>query len=179
MPKGGVVQATTAEKLLVVLLARLATSELDHGATRTQPRKMIDAGDILRSKDPSIGTAVELRRSIGAYRELFAASGQSTFLVAQEVKAFIDAMHAILALHRLDMSITLSNEQRRVIIELLEQTAGAYQWSYHHHGFSGQVAELHTQHVLALLDLVQRYANQLFGAPQRSVGAIHALAAPS
>ncbi len=172
-------RVTVAGKLLIALLAKLANSGPDDHGTHIQRPERFDASGVLSSKDMSIVTIADLRRSIGAYQELFAANGQSAFLVAQEVKAFIDAMHAILALHRLDLSITLSDEQHRVISELLEQTAGAYQWSYYHQGFSGQVAELHTQHLLALLDLVQRYANQIFGAPQRSVGAIHALAAPS
>jgi hypothetical protein len=171
-------RASVAEKLLVVLLARLANSEPEDRTTRTRPPKQSDAGDILRGKETSIGMAVELRRLIGMCRDVFTASEQSAFLVTQEVKAFIDAMHAILAAHRLDPSV-LSDEERRVMTELLNQTVSAYRWSYYHHGLSGQVAELRTQHILALLDLVQRYANVVPNAQQRSGGAIPALAAQS
>jgi len=169
-------QATAAEKLLVVLLARLANCELDDSATHTSPPKLSEDHDSLHSRDTSIGTATELRQLIGLCREAFVTSGQSVFLVTQELKAFFDAMQAILAPHRLD-PCTLSDEERRVETELLEQITGAYRWCYYHRGCSGQVAELHTQHVLVLLDLAQRYANVMFSARQRSAGAIHALAA--
>jgi len=171
-------RASVAEKLLVVLLARLANPEPDDSPTRLRPSRQIDADDILRGEDGSIGMAVELRRLIAMCRDLFTTSGQSAFLVTQEVKAFIDAMHAILMAQRLD-PIALSDEECRVMTELLDQTVSAYRWTYDHQGLSGQVAELHTQHILALLDLVQRYTNFMLNAQQHSGGSIPALAARS
>jgi len=167
-------RASLAEKRLVMLLTRLASPEPADGTTRTLPSRQADAGDIVWGKEASIGTAVELRRSIGTCRDLFTTSGQSAFLVAQEVKAFIDAMHAILAAQRLD-PIALSDEERRVVSELLGQTIDAYRWTSYHQGFSGQVAELRTPHILALLDLVQRYANVILSAQQRSGSGLPAL----
>jgi hypothetical protein len=172
-------RVTAAEKQLVILLAKLANPAPGHSGIGKQRREMIDASDALSSKDGSIVSVVELRRLIAVCQELFTTSGQSVFLVTQEVKAFIDAMHAILAAHRLDSTASLSDEQRKVMTELLEQTAGAYRWCYNHQGFSGHLAELRTQHVLALLDLVQRYANQILGAQPGSDGAMRALAIPN
>jgi hypothetical protein len=158
-------RAIVAEKLLLALLAKLAN-----------PRP--DDSDILSRNDMSIVRVADLRRLTDVCRDMFTASGQSAFLVRQEIKAFIDAMYAILATHRLDPSTSLSEEECRVMAELLEQTAGAYWWCYNYQGFSGQVAELRIQHVLALLDLVQRYANQTLGAQPASNGVMHALPIP-
>jgi len=172
-------RASAAEKLLVILLAKLANPAPDDSGIGRRRREVIDASDALSSKDVSIVTIVELRRLIAVCQERFTTSGQSVFLVTQEVKAFIDAMHAILAAHRLDPSTSLSDEQCKVMTELLEQTAGAYRWCYKHRGFSGQVAELRTQHVLALLDLVQRYANQILAAQPGADGTMRTLAIPN
>jgi hypothetical protein len=172
-------RATVAEKLLVALLAKLANPEPGGSAMSRQRLKTIDVSNALGREDMSNVMVADLWRLIAVCQELFAASEHSVFLVTQEVKAFIDAMHAILAAHRLDLHTSVSDEQRRVIIELLEQTAGAYRWSYYHHGFSGQIAELRSQYVLALLDLVQGYANQMLGPRQSSDAATCALAALS
>jgi hypothetical protein len=172
-------RATVAEKLLVALLAKLANPEPDASAISRQCPKMIDVGNGLGRGDMSNVMVADLWRLIAVCQELFTASEHSVFLVTQEVKAFIDAMHAILAAHRLDLHTSASDEQRRVMTELLEQTAGAYRWSYYRHGFSGQVAELRSQYVLALLDLVQGYANQMLGRQQNTDGGMYAQALPS
>ena len=172
-------RATVAEKLLLALLAKLANPWPDDSAMSRQRPKMIEASNALGHEDMSYVMVADLRRLIGVCQELFTASEHSVFLVTQEVKAFIDATYAILAAHRLDSSLSLSDEQRRVMTELLEQTAGAYRWSYYHQGFSGQVAELRSQYVLGLLDLLQEYANQIPGAQPGADGAMRALAIPN
>ena len=169
-------RASVAEKLLVMLLTRLANPEPAGSTTRALPPQQIAVGDILRGEEAAIRTAVELQRLIGKCYGLFTTSEQSAFLVAQEVKAFIDAMHAILAAQRLD-PIAISAEERNVVIELLDQTADAYRWTSYHQGFSGQVAELRTQHILALLELIQRYTNVILSPQQHSGSGIPALAA--
>lgn len=171
---GQVLHTTLAEKLLILLLAKLVNLVPAGGIwMNTQRPEWNDANNALVGKGLSVVTVAYLRRFIVLCRRLFAASPAPEVAVAAEVAELLRAVAAGLAQHQPALQAAFDDAQRRAVMDALGQAGSAYRQHYYQHGRSGAVAGVSIPAVLALLDLAQAYAEHTLHANRRADGLYH------
>jgi hypothetical protein len=174
-PDGEVLQVTLVEKMLTLLLAKLANFVPEGGIwMNTQRPEWNDANNALVGKGLSVVTLSYLRRMIAFTRELFRGSEAGAFVVNDEVAAFFTEVSEILRRFQPLLHGSFSDEQRHVIMDALGQSGSAYRWNFYQHGFSGKPTQLSAGVILAFLDLAQRYIEHSLRANRRSDHLYHA-----
>ncbi|MFN8568436.1 MAG: hypothetical protein U0Z44_13175 [Kouleothrix sp.] len=157
--EGRVVHATLAEKLLILLLAKLVNLVPEGGIwMNTQRPEWNDANNALVGKGLSVVTVAYLRRYIVLCRHLFAASAAPGLVVSAELGELFHAVGAGLAEHQPALEATFSDARRRAAMDALGRAGSAYRTHYYQHGRSGAETRLSLP-VLALLDMAQHYAS--------------------
>ena len=172
--EGRVVHATLAEKLLILLLAKLVNLVPEGGIwMNTQRPEWNDANNALVGKGLSVVTVAYLRRYIVLCRHLFAASAAPGLVVSAELGELFHAVGASLAEHQPALEATFSDARRRAAMDALGQAGSAYRTHYYQHGRSGAETRLSLPEVLALLDMAQHYAEHTLHANRRDDGLYH------
>ncbi|MBX0331005.1 hypothetical protein K2Z83_25450 [Oscillochloris sp. ZM17-4] len=171
--EGQVVHASMAEKLLLLLLAKLANFVPEGGIwMNTQRPEWNDANNALVGKGLSVVTLAYLRRYIVFCRELFAA-GPPDLEVARELRALFDGVAGVLEAHRSSLVGGFSDEERRGVLDALGAAGSAYRWGVYRHGLSGELRSLGRDRVVAALDLALAYVEQGLRANRRADGLYH------
>jgi hypothetical protein len=174
-PGGQVLRATLAEKMLTLLLAKLANFVPEGGIwMNTQRPEWNDANNALVGKGLSVVTLCYLRRYIAFCKELFAQGNHGTVGVRAEVQQFYARVREILQQHRSILQGAFTDEQRRAMMDDLGQAGGDYRWNFYENGFSGEEALLPVDEIASFLDLVQQYVEHTLRANQRSDALYHA-----
>jgi hypothetical protein len=172
---GTVFHATLAEKLLILLVAKLANLVPEGGIwMNTQRPEWNDANNALVGKGLSVVTLGYLRRYIVFSATLFARSALNTVPITRELHTFYRTVSEILTQYQSILDGAFSDEQRRDVMDALGQSASDYRWSYYEHGLSGELIQVPTSEVVAFFDLAQRYVEHSLRANQRDDGLYHA-----
>ena len=172
---GQVFHVNLAEKLLILLLAKLANFVPEGGIwMNTQRPEWNDANNALVGKGLSVVTLCYLRRTIAFCRGLLADAGLASVALTPEVKGLFEALHGILEKHKPALRASFSEPQRRAVMDELGQVSSDYRWRYYQHGLSGEFIELDTGALLAFLDLAQQYVEHTLRANQRPDHLYHA-----
>ncbi len=165
---GRVLHVSLAEKLLILLLAKLANFVPEGGIwMNTQRPEWNDANNALVGKGLSVVTLCYLRRYIEFCRKLFAAHDSGAIPVTVEVKLLIDTIHAALLRHQDALGATFGDVRRRALLDNLGEAASAYRWNFYRAGLSGTFDTLDQPTTLALLDLAQQYVEHALRANRR------------
>jgi len=172
---GQVLHVNLAEKLLILLLAKLGNLVPEGGLwMNTQRPEWNDANNALVGKGLSVVTLCYLRRYIAFCRELLASHELASVVLTREVKQWFEATHCILEKHRAALRAPFSDEQRRVVMDELGQASSDYRWHYYENGLSGEFAELDQATLLPFLDLAQQTVEHTLRANRRPDGLYHA-----
>jgi len=176
---GHVFHVNMAEKLLVLLLAKLSNFVPEGGIwMNTQRPEWNDANNALVGKGLSVVTLCYLRRFIAFCRDLFAGygdeEGPTSVTLTHEVKTVFEAMHAALGRHAGAVGGVFGDDLRRVVMDELGLVGSDYRWNYYQNGFSGGFAEVSKEALLAFFDLAQRYVEHSLRANRRDDGLYHA-----
>ncbi len=183
--KGQVLHVSLAEKLLVLLLAKLANLVPEGGIwMNTQRPEWNDANNALAGKGLSVVTLGYLRRYVAFFRQLLSDHAEAGFEVTQEVKAAFDAMGEVLRRHRGALQAPFPAEntewstdddgERRAVMDALGQAASDYRQGLYQHGFSGAFTSLDREQLLAFLELARQYIEHTLRASRREDGLYHA-----
>jgi hypothetical protein len=172
---GQILLASLAEKLLTLLLAKLANFVPEGGIwMNTQRPEWNDANNALVGKGLSVVTLCYLRRYIAFCQELFSKSALSAIPLNLEVHKFYTLVYEILVRFQSTLQSSFSNEQRRAIMDALGQAGSDYRWNFYENGFSGEFASLPVAEIVAFLQLAQKYIEQSLRANQRDDHLYHA-----
>lgn len=179
---GEVFHVTLAEKLLILLLAKLGNFVPEGGIwMNTQRPEWNDANNALVGKGLSVVTASYLRRYVAFLRDLVADAAAPDLAVTQEVHALLSAMDVILQAHRPTLAggasagcATFGDRERRDVLDALGQVSSDYRWRVYEHGFSGKIVALNRSALVAFLDLVLDYIEHTLRANRRPDGLYHA-----
>jgi hypothetical protein len=172
---GGVFHVNLAEKLLILLLAKLSNLVPEGGIwMNTQRPEWNDANNALVGKGLSVVTVCYLRRFIVFCRELLSRSGLNELALTPQVKGFLDATYDVLDEHEARLHTAFSDEQRRAVMDALGQVGSDYRWNVYRDGFSGDLVRVDRDRVLAFLELSQRYVEDTIHANERSDHLYHA-----
>jgi hypothetical protein len=172
---GGVLHVTLAEKLLILLLAKLVNFVPEGGIwMNTQRPEWNDANNALVGKGLSVVTLCYLRRTIVFCKELLQQSGLTSVQVNVEIQRLFLQIFQILNEGRGRLTGYFSDEQRRSIMDALGKAGSDYRWNYYSQGFSGEYCQLPIADMLAFLDLAGQYVEHSLRANKRSDNLYHA-----
>ncbi|UCH24531.1 MAG: hypothetical protein JSV66_11300, partial [Trueperaceae bacterium] len=172
-PEGGVLHVTMAEKLLVLLLVKLANLVPEGGIwMNTQRPEWNDANNALVGKGLSVVTACYLYRFVAFLQALL--EERTSFVLTREVKTFFDAVHAGLRVHESCLTGAFDDRERRAFMDALGGAGSAYRTSLYDAGFSGETVELDGSSLGRFLDLAQAYLEHTLRANRRADALFHA-----
>jgi hypothetical protein len=167
--EGSVLHTTLAEKLLILLLAKLTNFVPEGGIwMNTQRPEWNDANNALVGKGLSVVTLGYLRRTLGFYEELLEHSGLKSIHLSKEVSGFYTQISNVLSQHQDNLKISFSDQQRRDMMDALGQAGSEYRWNFYSRGFSGETTQIPLRDMLAFLDLAQVYVEHSLRANERS-----------
>jgi hypothetical protein len=173
--EGRVLHVSLAEKLLTLLLAKLANLVPGGGLwMNTQRPEWNDANNALSGKGLSVVTLGYLRRFVVFFHQLLSESGAASLEVTREVKAELEAMHEVLHRHKGALESDFDDRQRRAVMDALGQAGSDYRQGFYQHGFSGAFADLDREDLLGFLALAWQYVEHTLRENRREDGLYHA-----
>ncbi len=172
---GQVQRGSLAEKLLILLLAKLANFVPEGGIwMNTQRPEWNDANNALVGKGLSVVTLCYLRRYIAFCIDLFGQSDLKAVPLSQEVWQFYSQADQILKRHRPLLQGAFNDQQRRAMLDDLGQAGSDYRWNFYQNGLSGEVVHLPPAEIATFLRLTQQYVEHTLRANKRSDALYHA-----
>ncbi|MFZ2361654.1 MAG: hypothetical protein WA040_20100 [Anaerolineae bacterium] len=171
---GAVVHVTLAEKLLVLLLAKLTNLAPEGGIwMNTQRPEWNDANNALVGKGLSVVTVCYLRRFIAFWQAQLAQEETETVAVNPAVADLFGAVHDILHAHQSHLAGGFTDQARRAIMDQLGAVATAYRTTVYRDGVPAVQVGIDCQTLRAFLALAQRYVEQTLRANQRPDDMFH------
>ncbi len=178
-PGGQVLHASLTEKLLTLLLAKLANFVPEGGIwMNTQRPEWNDANNALVGKGLSVVTLGYLRRYITFCKSLLqralSAENAAEVQISAEVQQFFAQTAAILRRFQPLLQGQINDEQRRAALDALGQAGSDYRWNFYRNGLSGALATMSLAEIIAFLDLAQQYVEHSLRANRRHDALYHA-----
>jgi hypothetical protein len=174
-PHGQVLHASLAEKLLTLLLAKLANFVPEGGIwMNTQRPEWNDANNALAGKGLSVVTLGYLRRFLVFCRALFARGTAQDVPIRQDVARFYSQVADILTRYAPLLIAGFTDAQRREMMDALGQAGSDYRWGYYRHGLSEEVIAMPAKRISRFLELAQAFVDHSLRANRRPDGLYHA-----
>ena len=172
---GGILHVTLAEKLLILLLAKLVNFVPEGGIwMNTQRPEWNDANNALVGKGLSVVTLGYLRRYVAFLEDLLDGVDDATLDLTKEVKTLFDNISAILSDHLTDLSAALSDFNRRSVMDALGQAGSDYRLSLYEQGFSENIETVSVSELKTFLATTRQHIEHSLQANRRSDGLFHA-----
>ena len=170
---GAILHVTMAEKLLLLLLVKLANLVPEGGIwMNTQRPEWNDANNALVGKGLSVVTTAYLHRSVVFLQRLLAE--RPSVALTSELRAFFDAVHQGLEAHAPGLDDGFDDRARRAFMDALGGAGSAYRQGVYEHGFSGAATELDGPTLARFLELARRYLVHTLRANRRPDALYHA-----
>jgi hypothetical protein len=179
-PGGQVLQVTLAEKLLTLLLAKLANFVPEGGIwMNTQRPEWNDANNALVGKGLSVVTLAYLRRTLVFCKELVDSArrtqpGMGRVQVSAEIAEYTWQVKEILTRFQDVLAGPIGDEQRRQVLDALGQAGSDFRGRYYAQGLSGEIDYLPLLELESFLDLALQYVEHSLRANRRSDALYHA-----
>jgi hypothetical protein len=168
-PDGELVRVTAAEKLLLLLLAKLVNLVPDGGIwMNTQRPEWNDANNALVGRGLSVVTLAQIRRYVAFLAELIT----DDVTLSEELVELAGSVSAALAEHRGDLRDGFTATTRRGLMDRLGSAGTAYRERVYA-GLAGRSAVMPAAEVGALLDLAGEYVDATLRRNRRPDGLYH------
>ncbi|UCF62512.1 MAG: hypothetical protein JSV37_07370 [Anaerolineaceae bacterium] len=173
--EGQVLHVNLAEKLLILLLAKLSNFVPGGGIwMNTQRPEWNDANNALTGKGLSVVTLGYLRRFVVFLQKLISRYDEASLEVTQEVKAAFDAMYEVLQGHKSALQASFDDQQRRAVMDALGQVGNDYRQGFYKNGFSEAFTDLDREELLGFMGLAQQYIEHTLRENRRKDSLYHA-----
>ncbi|MCP4417920.1 MAG: hypothetical protein GY805_14955, partial [Chloroflexi bacterium] len=170
---GHIIYATMTEKMLTLLLAKLANLVPEGGIwMNTQRPEWNDANNALVGKGLSVVTTAYLRRFIVFWLTQLAKAEGKTFTVNIAVAHLFAALQNIFVGYQLYLQTGFSDEVRREMMDDLGTAVTAYRTTIYN-GIPATTAEINASTLCSFLTLAQNYIEQTLRANRRDDGLYH------
>jgi hypothetical protein len=127
------------EKLLATVLAKMSNFIPEAGIwMNTQRPEWNDANNALVGNGVSMVTLYYLRRFLKFFQQLLENSNQETIKISNEMVEFYHAIRESLIEHQSLLSGSISNQDRKKILDSLGQAASEYRFQVYNSGFWGK-----------------------------------------
>ena len=171
---GVVVHATMVEKLLGLLLAKLANLVPAGGIwMNTQRPEWNDANNALVGKGLSVVTVAYLRRFVVFWRAQLERAEPASFEVNTAVAVLLEAIQTVFARHQEHLDTRFDDRERRAVMDELGAAVTTYRAVAYEEGLSGTSLRLSSHQIIDFLSLAQRYIDHTLRANLRSDGLTH------
>jgi hypothetical protein len=173
--EGGIQYVCLVEKLLVPALAKLSNLVLDGGIwMNTQRPEWNDANNALVGPGLSVVTACYLRRYLDVLMELLERTKNAQVAISVEVVQWLRSLRTVyLKSRHLLQQPSVSDGDRRCLLDELGQTFSDYRLKVYDYGFSGK-QNFEVQQIMALLNDAKDYLDYTVSTNRRSDGLYHA-----
>jgi hypothetical protein len=173
-PDGAPYRANLAEKLLVLVLARLFNFIPEAGLwMNTQRPDWNDANNALVGPGVSMVTLCYLRRLLSFCRGIFAAADTSMIEVSSEVAEAFRRVSETLQCHARLLGGPVSDRDRKVVLDALGNAGSDYRAGLYARGISGRQTPLAAAGLAAFCDLAVKYMDHSIRANRREDGLYH------
>jgi len=171
---GAPYRANLAEKLLVLVLARLYNFIPEAGLWMNTPRpEWNDANNALVGFGVSTVTLCYLRRLLSLYREIFGAAGTSAIEVSAEVAEAFRQVFEALEQYASLLGGPISDLDRKLVLDSLGSAGSNYRAGIYAHGFSGRLTSLSVAELVAFCDIALSHIDHSICANRREDGLYH------
>lgn len=171
---GQVVHVTMTEKLLVLLLAKLANLVPEGGIwMNTQRPEWNDANNALVGKGLSVVTVAYLRRFAVFWKAQLERAEPGAFAVNTAVADLFAAIQNVFVHHQEHLVTGFDDRQRRDMMAELGEAITAYRGRVYEAGVPATRLDLTSSQISDFLTLVQRYLEQTLRANLRPDGLTH------
>jgi hypothetical protein len=171
---GSVVHVTMAEKLLVLLLAKLTNLVPEGGIwMNTQRPEWNDANNALVGKGLSVVTVAYLRRFTAFWKAQLEESEAAPLVVNESVAVLFSEVQTIFRSYRHCLEGGFNDRQRRAIMDGLGTAATAYRASIYEEGPSATTIGLPSSEIINFLALAQDFIEQTLRTNMRPDGLAH------
>ena len=171
----GPVRANLTEKLLVVALSKLSNFIPEAGIwMNTQRPEWNDANNALVGYGVSVVTLCYLRRYLAFVRDLFFTAGTVEFEVARELVEMLEGIAGTFERHAHLLDSSLSNRDRKVVLDALGKAGTEYREKLYGKGFSGEQVPVSSERLQAFCSVALRHIDHAIQANRRSDGLYHA-----
>jgi len=171
---GGLYHVNLTEKLLIPLLAKLSNYIPEAGIwMNTQRPEWNDANNALVGHGVSMVTLYYMRRFLTFCRNLFEAAETRTIEISSEVAELFQCVAKALEQHLHLLASSISDRDRKVILDALGKAGSDYRIKLYTNGFSGKMAVLSVEELCAFCDLTLRHIDHSIHANRRDDGLYH------
>lgn len=171
---GQVHHATMAEKLLVLLLAKLTNLVPEGGIwMNTQRPEWNDANNALVGKGLSVVTTAYLRRFIAFWQKQLAAYTAETVQINTAVAHLLQEVHAIFNQFATHLQTGFDDETRRQVMDALGTAVSAYRHTIYQDGIPAPHTQLPVSDLQTFLALAQDFVEQTLRVNKRPDGMYH------
>ena len=169
---GSVLHASMAEKLLLIVLVKLANLVPEGGIwMNTQRPEWNDANNALVGKGLSVVTAAYLYRMVAFVAELL--SGRDLSLT-RRLGGFLADVDAALRAHESALARGFDDERRRACMDALGEAGSAYRLALYEHGAVDDDVIVGADAVAACLERARRFLEHTLRANRRDDALYHA-----
>ncbi|WP_340202429.1 hypothetical protein [Ascidiimonas sp. W6] len=173
--EGTIHQVNFIEKILATVLAKVSNFIPEAGIwLNTQRPEWNDANNALVGNGVSMVTLYYLRRFLNFFEKTLTDSNVKVVAVSEELMKFFQSIHATLETHQDLLNTTISDKDRKQILDGLGQAGSEYRLTIYDKKFTGNKNNLELQKVIQFLKLTLSYLDHTIDANRRKDNMYHA-----
>jgi hypothetical protein len=171
---GAIHHVNFIEKILATVLAKVSNFIPEGGIwMNTQRPEWNDANNALVGNGVSMVTLFYLRRFLKFFNEILEESATKEVAISDELITFFNSCCKVLEDHKHLLASSLSNKNRKTILDGLGTAASQYRTQIYHHSFSDQRSTVALKGIIAFSDLCLNYLEHTIRANKRSDNLYH------
>ncbi|WP_350292459.1 hypothetical protein [uncultured Croceitalea sp.] len=162
------------EKLLATVLAKVSNFIPEGGIwMNTQRPEWNDANNALVGNGVSMVTLNYLRRFLTFFEKVVEELSEEKFKISKELITFFNEVRTNLSQNSSILSSTISNTERKLVMDGLGTAGSNYRDKIYNTGFSNQLKSLTKDDVLQFVQITLKYLEQSIDANKRSDNLYH------
>jgi hypothetical protein len=170
-----IVQVNFIEKILATLLSKMSNFIPEGGIwMNTQRPEWNDANNALVGNGVSMVTLSYMIRFFRFTQNLFNASSTESVAVSQELKSFYSEIFGVLNRNKALLSGSLSDKERKLILDGLGMAGSNYRERIYEHSFQGEKHSLLISELAEFSELCLSYLDHTLQANKRADNLYHA-----
>jgi len=163
------------EKILATTLAKVSNFILEGGIwMNTQRPEWNDANNALVGNGVSMVTLYYLYRFFKFFQSILSSTDSSKFLISDELLVYFHKTNDILAEHTDLLAGTISNQQRKILLDQLGTAASDYRNKIYENSYSNQKSNVELSDIKSFFSTTLLYLEHSIIANKRSDGLFHA-----
>jgi len=173
---GNTIHVNFIEKILATTLAKVSNFIPEGGIwMNTQRPEWNDANNALVGNGVSMVTLYYLRRFLAFFNDIFKSiDSDKEFLLSEELKAMFVAMHTGIQAHKAILEGSITDQDRRKVLDAVAIPASNFRVSIYKQGFSGKKSAVKAGEIASFITTAQQFMEQSIEANKREDKLYHA-----